>query len=387
MTDTIVLALDRSQFSLSSEFYDSFSPSARGLYQFPYIRLGSRNHITLTANPIRECLERGEYMPRLRLVKAVGNGGFRITLYIEFSAPKMLFNNNFEEVTDEMFDDLCEALESKLVLYYGILINDTSTLKNAPVCKIHYGKNLIYTDGTLARTVIRDYAKANVPLYKRADTRVYKNGGESTHFYTKKWGLAIYDKMRELERSLLTGDDLMEEDHYCQQSLVILKELMRPFEVVRIEARYLSRGKICKCLQEAGVKTSAIPTFAELFKAEIARKALLYEIRLIQQVYPRVTDGKDDPFDFAVDVRFNNPNIHAKTIMETVGFRALVESAGARDVRLNLNFSTSQWSNLMDRMNALNVTRRRINWVDATAKAVAEFHPVDTEKLLKTMEK
>lgn len=97
MIDTVVLTLSQDQFKVLD--YDKFTPSARGLFEPPFYRLGSNGIIRCIQNPTKEDRLRGRYRPRLTLTKRVIAGGPSISLRIECSIPKLLYGNNFAEIT------------------------------------------------------------------------------------------------------------------------------------------------------------------------------------------------------------------------------------------------------------------------------------------------
>ncbi len=98
MIDTIVLMLRDSEFSIVA--HDKFSPSTIGLFRPPYYTLGGRGNISCYQNPTREELKKGIYKPRLTVTKRIGKGGYSVALKMEFSAPKLLFGNNFDELEE-----------------------------------------------------------------------------------------------------------------------------------------------------------------------------------------------------------------------------------------------------------------------------------------------
>ena len=94
MLDTIVITMNESQFSITD--YERFSPSAVGLFKPPYYRLGSRGNFSCYNNPTKTDAKNGIYKPRLILTKRMRHGGFAIGLRIEFSAPKLIFGNDYK---------------------------------------------------------------------------------------------------------------------------------------------------------------------------------------------------------------------------------------------------------------------------------------------------
>ena len=104
MIDTIVLTLNTGMYTIFEP--DNFSPSTRGLTDptAGYYRLGGRSNITCKQNPTPNELKRGIYKPRLTVTKRINRAGnFEIPLKIEFSIPKLLYGNNFDELTNTDF--------------------------------------------------------------------------------------------------------------------------------------------------------------------------------------------------------------------------------------------------------------------------------------------
>jgi hypothetical protein len=112
MLDTIALTLDQMQFEILE--MDRFSPSARGLFQPPYYALGGRGNFSCYQNPTKTEIANGTYKPRLTLTKRMVQGGYSITLRVEFSAPKLLLGNNFDELESHDFGKVLYKLHGRL---------------------------------------------------------------------------------------------------------------------------------------------------------------------------------------------------------------------------------------------------------------------------------
>jgi len=90
---SIKLTLDRAYFEVLLP--ERFNPSE---LKPPYYSLRSRGNFTCVQNPVKSDLPAGRYFPRLTLIKQQIAAGFRLTLRIEFSAPKLLLANNLDEL-------------------------------------------------------------------------------------------------------------------------------------------------------------------------------------------------------------------------------------------------------------------------------------------------
>ena len=108
--------------------HDKFSPSTKGLYNNTdgYYRLGSRSNMTCKQNPTKNELKRGIYKPRLTVTKRMNREHkFEITLKIEFSIPKLIYGNNFDELTDNDFFIVIKKLKIIFRKWGFIFLNNT----------------------------------------------------------------------------------------------------------------------------------------------------------------------------------------------------------------------------------------------------------------------
>ena len=114
MIDTVVLIIPEESFSISD--HNKFNPSTINLFQPSYYRLGSRSNFSCVQNPTKTELRSGNYKPRLTVTKRMKNREFQITLKIEFSIPKLLYGNNFDEIEETDFQEIIKILTEKIFL-------------------------------------------------------------------------------------------------------------------------------------------------------------------------------------------------------------------------------------------------------------------------------
>ena len=100
MLDTTVLSLDISEFRIMATHYNRWSPDITHYLKPPYVKFGGHKSVFATRTPTKDDKIAGIYLQRLKLIKAVRTGGYSVRLYVELSAPKVLFNNNFDELAD-----------------------------------------------------------------------------------------------------------------------------------------------------------------------------------------------------------------------------------------------------------------------------------------------
>ncbi|MCP4395404.1 MAG: hypothetical protein GY804_14230 [Alphaproteobacteria bacterium] len=94
MFDTIVMKINSRDFRLTN--LKDFTPPATDLYKS---YKGINSHSKYIRNPTKAEKEIG-YKPRITIYKtSFEYGGYKADMFIEFSAPKLVFGNNFEELT------------------------------------------------------------------------------------------------------------------------------------------------------------------------------------------------------------------------------------------------------------------------------------------------
>lgn len=268
MLDTVVLLIPQEDYRITN--YEAFNPTARYMFEYPYYRL-SKGYISCVQNPTKTELREGNYKPRLTLTKRMTHGGYAIALKIEFSAPKLLFGNNFEELENSDFMPVVNKLQQKLQ-EMGVIIA-LEKLKNAQITGIHYGKNILLKNAN-SSLVIDEIRKLNVT--KRLDTgdTSFRNEGQAVRFHSNSYELTFYDKMKDLEQAKVSEKRAIEDDNYVQLNLFTQKEIVQK-EVLRMEVRLNTYKKIKEILGKVGY-TEKLSTFKDLFNKQIAKEVLLH---------------------------------------------------------------------------------------------------------------
>lgn len=386
MIDTVVITLHETQFKIFESCYGSFSPDVRNFFHPPFVNFGAGKHAKATRNPLKYEISKRGYLPRLTLWKGVhGPGVVDCLLHVEFSVPKLVYGNNFDEIDDspEMFDYICQSLAGRL-LFMGVCV-DKEVLKHATVKTIHYGKNVVLTDHTRAGAVVRDIAMCNVTTQKQADIQRFKNGGEVAHFYNSSSAFVAYDKLSEMDKAKRTTKDLVERDYECQLTLFDDVDIPSPFEVLRIEQRYTNKKAIRVAYKAINVDLGEAITFDKLFSLEYAKKIMLYEFGRIKSRYPAVLLGKPIPA-FIADLQIKNPDITSANLMKIAGYKMLLDTGiTAREVRNIYGFTSSQWSRFNAMMNKLDMTKIEHNGFACIDEALDKFKPIRLEDYFENM--
>jgi len=373
MIDTIVLTLKTGMYTIFEPDY--FSPSTRGLTDptAGYYRLGGRSNITCKQNPTPE-IKKGIYKPRLTVTKRINRAGnFEIPLKIEFSIPKLLYGNNFDELTDADFPAVIQKL--KVVLKeMGIYLFEKNLI-NALVSSVHYSKNIALTDYTTPYTYLTQLTKLNIN--KRLDTNRtdFRNEGHSFKYRANSFEIVFYDKIKDLEQAKISEKRAEEKDNAIQLNIFDVLENKKPFEVIRMEIRLNRRQKINQILKKIGKEVE--PTFTNIFNQDTAKKVLLHYISEIEDAYPPLlTYQYDSPKKFFERLLVANPRLKPTQALELMGFRMLLEEIGVREYRqITKRHGSYYWYNLNNKMKKLNYTDE-VSVFSLLRKQITEFEPL-----------
>ncbi|MCD6225464.1 hypothetical protein J7J95_00050 [bacterium] len=372
MIDTVVLTLNQDMFTIID--HQKFSPSTEGLYRGEFYRLGSRANIVCKQNPTTTELKNGIYKPRLSVTKRISNNRFQVTLKIEFSIPKLIFNNNFDEVVDDNFGLVISTLQEKLK-EMGVLVF-TSCLTTAPVSAIHYSKNILLTDGSTPYMYLKEFSKANLNQRLDLNQTDFRNEGHSLKFRTNSFEVVFYDKLKDLQKAKISEKRTIEHDNAIQLNLFEKLQTRKPLEVLRMEVR-LNRGqKIRQIFGKLGIK--AEPIFREIFKKEISQAILLFYFQQLKNSYPPILGYKPKSNkELLAELIINNPKLKLRQINQVLGFKNAVDELGIREYREMIKkFGKANWYRLYKFIKKIRFSQVSFPAFTKLEQALTEFKPV-----------
>lgn len=265
MIDTVCLLIprDKMHYLLDVSSWELFSKTDQ--YE-KYVR-----------NPRKAEKETGLYFPRLTAYKRQFSQDANIR--IEFSAPKLLYHNNLEELEEKDFPRMIEALQERLKTM-GVIATKP-ILENASVSSVHFSKNILLQDGYTASHLISEMNKVDLrKSFDFAKTR-FINDGQSLYAHTTSHQLVIYDKIADLGKDSKRAMDKSQTQY--QRSL--FGELSKGSdlqEVIRFEIRLNHKQKMNKVLEALGYQKN--PVFKDVFNTEMSRQVVSdYWKRLIKE--------------------------------------------------------------------------------------------------------
>jgi hypothetical protein len=355
MLDTVVIVMSEGYQIMNP---DRFEPSLNILTQGSGY-LGARGYIQCKQNPTKSELRSGIYKPRLTITKRfTGHGTFGMSLKIELSLPKLIYGNNFDELSDFDFDEVVTKLQAILKSMDVFIFKDV--LKNAPISAVHYSKNIPITDGRRPKYFMDRVAESNISKILDTNEASYRNEGHLFKTHTNSFEVAFYDKIKDLEMSKRSQKRAYENSSEIQLDLFDeLKNRKAFFEVLRIEIRLNKRQKIKSIFKKIDI--NKLPTFQNVFSSEISIKVLLYFLDEIIAKRPAIFDYKmKSTKKFLSETIISNPDIGPNRLLQILGAKLAFDEFGMRETRNILDrYSDRSWYRLVSQIKKIKYPNRK----------------------------
>ncbi len=228
-------------------------------------------------NPSNAEKATGKYFPRLTGYKRKFSQNANVRM--EFSAPKLLYLNNLDELEDKDFSKVIKTLQQRLKTI-GVIVSE-SILENASVSSAHFSKNILLEDGYTSNHLISEMNKANLRKnFDFAKTR-FMNDGQSLYAHTTAHQFVIYDKIADLNKGKNRSID-KDQTQYQKSLFPEFNKEDEPQEIIRFEVRINHKRKLNKLLETLGYQKN--PTFKDIFNSEISKKVVTdYWEKLIKE--------------------------------------------------------------------------------------------------------
>lgn len=387
MLDTIVLTLPIHHYRiLNSEL---FQPNARGMHTPPYI--AQVNWVRkCVQNPTKEDERLWIYKPRLTYIRRWDGKSEHYSLKIEFSVPKLLYGNNFDELSDDDFPLLMKVLKEKLLDMWVQVID--GKLEKAIVSTIHYGKNIILHDYSSVSRVLSLISKTNIS--NRFDTAQtdYKNGWDLFRIHSKTFQIVLYDKIADLNKSQDRGEDKDMKKINYQMSLFDdiqrneSKEHRKSFDVLRFEIRFMNKQKLKSIFKELKIPFEEPFTFQDAFRMEYARKILEHHWNILMIDLKILEFVEMQPID-----RWNQimQSSKKRTPLKVLALAQLAEMLSNNAYRAVQNQFEAQYSRktmkrLYDELKEFQGKENTFTFIPIINEALKTYNPLQIKKYLYT---
>lgn len=294
----------------------------------PSISNGIKKNVKYVCNPDKDWLKNGKYFPKLTIYKDYNNEN---QLIIEFSAPKLVFGNNFEELQTADFSRVINELLGRLS---GLDIEiSRETLENAKVFSIHYSKNF-ELENISSNQIINTIEKLDIS--KRLDIAKtdYKNCGQIVRFHANSYELAFYDKVADLMKSKISDKRAMENENVIQQELL---KTVDGKEILRMEVRLNKPKKIRHTFKKCNIENVEL-IFNQLFDNNISKKVLNYFWNefIEKSIYIVCQSGNDTSVILS---KCALAGINPNKSLKIAGILSSIKENGCRKIKEKLKYS------------------------------------------------
>ena len=304
------------------------------------------NVLCATMNPTKEMKASGKYYPKLSYVERPTKTGSTHQLYVEFSVPKLLLNNNFCEVEEADFDAITKRLQEVLREMNVAKFLFSSQIENFKVVKIDYSKNIIFDDGTSVSQILRQLNSANIQKYMDVSSADFRNGGQILHYHTGSRDIVFYDKVADLRQSKRSEKRCVEKDYYSQQNWIKYFDQNKDLSVLRFEIRLNGVKQIKAQLEKSDQKKELI--FKELFSTEVSQAILMTWWKEIFSRLPKApldSNTIENQFIGVLQCEKAKP----QSVLATLGMIYLMSGSGVSDDRFiremfDRRFKNGSWS-------------------------------------------
>ena len=338
------------------------------------------NYRKFVKNKTAKQKEDGVYRPRLR----INERGREKSLQIEFSIPKLIYNNNLDEVCEKDFETIIQTLQTRL-MDFAVMVSPTA-LRNASVSVFHPSKNILLSDGYTAQGVIKELQKSNLTKRMDLDKSNYRNVGESMQCYTASHSLVIYDKVPDLKKPSKRAID--KEQTVVQGFLFNqLSGLQKQAEILRVEVRITNKRKMNTLLPKHGFPKQ--PSFQDIFKEDLCMTLVYaYWNDLIVQPNLFLFSLANKPKQMLKNLIQAYPKIKPKEIVHLIGLDVLAKDEdGIRELRgyLEKQGSERTWYRMTKNMQKLNKAQNPLychTWVKQAENQIKNYKPLKISDLI-----
>lgn len=369
MIDTIILSIPTKDVKMLDS--DTFN------IQPWHLQAKTESYEKYIKNPASKELKSGLYFPRLTGYNR--NDVLTEKIKIEFSAPKLLYLNNLDELEDSQFEEVVRALQDRLKRM-GVLIPH-QTLIDADVSTVHYSKNIELTGGHTSQYVISELNKIN--LNKRFDlTKArYINDGESLTAFSISNSFVIYDKIADLNKDKKRTID---KDQSVYQ-LGLFDQLHASKEIIRFEVRLCKKPKIKALFKQLNLIDNL--TFKDIFSSQKSKIVLLnYWEKMIESSTLLLFAHSTSTKDLLKQIHISRPSIGSKTAIYLVGLLCLArEGNGLRELRTMLakNNNIRSWYRTVTDLKLMAKDLEAVKpreWFDQVKNGLKEYLPYHISK-------
>ena len=365
MVDTVKLLFPEGQYLLRNRDELRYSSTEKGVKR--YMR-----------NPSSSELKSGMYLPRITLIQRPTRYGVKEELAVEFSAPKLIFGNNFDELSDDNFELVIDKLIASL-RYLGIHIL-RHFAEQAKVVAWHPSKNIVFLDYFACSTVINTLRKVDISLVYDIQKTDFKDG-EILHFHCNSIDIAFYDKLADLRKGKVSDKKATEKHNKIQLGLFDTLIDMKPLSVLRFEIRLNGVATVKRTFSPL---ISTELNLKHLFSSKLSQQVLLNHWQKVSRDIDYLSLDQSKPLELLENYLSEHENITPQSALAAVAGIYVANQVGSRPLRkvLDERFGAHVWKNLKPKMKV--PEKHRYTHIIHVQETINNFQPTDMSMLTGT---
>jgi hypothetical protein len=307
--------------------------------------------------------------------------GEMIILKIEFSAPKMMFGNNLDEIEEKDYSEMIYKIQNS-VKEMGVWLT-IPQIESGKVIGFHPSKNIVLTNKYTSSFAIRELAKINLSEKMDIEKVNFRNGGESLQLYANRHSAVFYDKINDLSKP---DKRAIDEDQYIMQKdlFEFIKTKKIGLEVLRFEIRLSHSDKMKETLAEVGFNQE--PVLKNIFKKSLCQKIvkLYWEQLFFDDLF--LFSTYNNPQKVLEMILIKYPKTRIRTAVMLVGLNLLCkDDDGFKGFRKIVGSykKESNWLSLrryLEKLSDSFFTRAIHGFVDDIQREIKEFEAFKLDK-------
>lgn len=341
--------------------------------------VNSRSYGKTSLNPSASYNRMGKYMPRLTFFKRPSKYGAVYQLAVEFSAPKMLFLNNFDELVESDFEELLTILQDKIQELLGFKFLK-QVLAKSDVGTWHPSKNIVFIDFTSCQMILNIISKLDISHVYDLQKTDFRDG-HVVHIHCNSMDIAFYDKMADLRKSKTSPKRAIEKDSTLQLNLLALLEEYRPIDVFRYEVRLVGKASIKRAFPELKEWT-----FENLFKKQLCQNILIKHWEKVTSSINLLSLDTKEPIELLQNYLIDNPEVGPQAALAAIASLLIIRQDGVTTLRgtLDSHFGKQVWHRLKKTIKSPSENRfKSFIHID---EALERFEPTKMSKFINNID-
>ena len=346
MIDTITLELDARKRLESKDFANK---SKWGInYQ-----QDTNNEPKYSANVVldwpEEAKAKWSYLPEVKYMNYPNTyrkdgGDERCSKYwITFSAPKLLYGNNIEEVTEAQYDDIVRTLCEQLSFLGLPTKYHKLDIEMAKIRRVDFSKNTMIAELVPIDQFCTMLMRAKHEHRSKFSQVQYRHG-ELYRENTRYRSVVIYDKLAEFRNTLNK-----KEPANARGQFFLSAEKAHLFQVFKLEVQIENSNQIAIELKRFGLERKDI-TFRSVFSEQLAHDILMrYWTKIVEKLDPNPELFSEDnlwaSFNTAI---INRGNKTPQNFFASFGLSYLAHKFGLNNLKdiVYREYGDQAWSRL-----------------------------------------